>query len=303
MSRPKQLKLATLSERGIDKGLHDGRFNALADELYQDFDSFWWKEIRTFENLLHEKFSADAVFVSDNVPHAKRFGIEILEVANVDHVIEFLLSYLETTHPDASVVVADVFQAPMPASRLVIQLDGCTLEQDALAWFLDRSLVEKVTLLDAHKLRESLSRVNVSKALPWLHDRVGTSVPSSEFWAMIYSGKGFVPMSNKSGQDWHEYKFGGKIVSRMRECATCWEVVEKDEFYISNCLPARHTIKIECSHRVFSEELFDRVVEELSAIDQTWGVRFSLFEDLNTSDSYVGGVLVAPKGELVLEGR
>jgi hypothetical protein len=133
------LSLKVFSERGIDQGLSVGRFNVLADMPDQEFADSWAKEIKRFKKRLHEQFAADEVFVSNRMSPDKHFGVEITGPVEICKVFGSILAYITDNVPESSVVIGSVFDSPMPAARLVIWGGGCALDQDALAWFLNRA--------------------------------------------------------------------------------------------------------------------------------------------------------------------
>jgi hypothetical protein len=296
------IDLSVLSEGGFDHALSEGIYNALADDADLGFESCWWSEIQRFEKAIHGTFSSEAVFVSDNIPAGKRFGIEITGPAKLAEVFRFLFSYLEKNHPDGSVVIGDLFAAPIPAARLLISERGCVIDQDATAWFLHRSRVEGVSCFNTQLLQKSFSTTEISSFIPWLDGKNHISLQPSEFWSVVYSGREFLPMMNEQGEDWQSYKFGHSIIRRLSDCIV--ELgVEDHEFYLSGSLPNQRVVKIECSRGAFTEELFESVTKLVRKMDRTWSVRFSVFERLDTTDSYLGGVIYTHKGELFSEGN
>jgi|SRR5690242_12887950 len=301
MSNFEKLSITAFSERGIDNGLHTGRFNALAGATDDDFESYWWREITLFEKILDEKFGAGAVFVSDNVPPGKRFGVEICGNAKVPDVLAFVLSHLESTHPDAAVVVGDVLNAPIPAARLILSPSGCALDQDAVAWFVNRAPAERVKFQNLPQLREDISSTNIVIAHHWLQEKGGVLMSPFEFWSSVYSGKPFVPMTNDQGEARQAFELGSDIIGKLVDCRLDLEI-DASDFYLSHSLPGHRAVKIECSRGVFDERTFDKVIKMVTRMDRTWGCRFSIFESLDEPDSYLGGIIFTPGGKLILEG-
>jgi hypothetical protein len=302
MLRLDQLSLATFSERGIDRGLSGGRFNALSSMPVLEFERYWRKEIARFEKRIREHFSSEAVFVSDNVPLGKRFGIEVTGPANSEKVFQCLLDYIEAEHPDSSSVIGSVFESPMPSSGLVVSREGCALDQDALAWFLDRAFVEGVRLANLRQLRETFSAVNIAKEVPCLQGRGSISLTPANFWRMIYAGDKCYPMEGENLEPATGYELGGEIVSRLYDRLRTLGHVDEDTLFISSALPRHRVLKIECARNILDANLLTEVEDVVIGFHETWGVRFSVFENLLEPNCYLGGVLITPTRNTFLEG-
>jgi hypothetical protein len=300
MSQLQSLDVGVFSERGFDKGLEDGQFNTVANGSSRDFYEYWLKQTTQFEKSLDEKLGRGNVFVSDHIPQGKTFCIEVCENARAVTVFDFVLSYLENTHPDASVIISNLFGSPMPAASLVIGAAGCALEQDVLAWYLDRAVVEAVKFRNLQTIREEFSKTDISAVYPWLGRKSDIWLRPSEFWSMIYSGEKLIPMGTPE-DDWRGYEFGYKVIGRLRDCILD-HGLDREKFFLSFSLPKRRIVKIECSQSFLDEGLLDEIARTVTNIDKTWGARLSVFEDLTAVNSYAGGIVVLPGGELVCEG-
>jgi hypothetical protein len=292
---------AFLSEFGTDYWLDRGRFNTLASKYVCDFNAYWWGETCRFEDRLRAKFAGDTILVSDHVPPSKSFSIWPKERPAIDRLCSACMEYLAQEHPDASIVIASPLGYPLGAGRLVLTTKGTWMDLDLARWFVEQTASLDLSVPEPSEFEKRLRRSDVRTALPWLTESSGRSVSSQEFWEITYTGGGLQRIEDSKIKRKDGYRLGSEIVGHL--CDRYWILHEDEscEVYISHSLPKHRIIKVECTRDVCDSTFVAGVLRIISGIDETWAVRFSVFASLIEDDSYLGGLIVMPDGNFILE--
>jgi hypothetical protein len=298
----KRLTYSSISEFGVDYGLQKGRFNTVANDNVEAFSKYWWGEVCRFEKYLIEKFSAESIFVSDHVPDYKSFTVTPAGKLALDQLCEIALAYLEREHPDASLAVAHPFDSVMPSGSLILTVKEAWIEQDINFWVFEKSVINGAVLPGLNDLRNYAVAVDIRKALSWFNNIDATPLGPKEFWSLLYSGEGIGGMGRSEREETKAYSVGGQIVNTLSERYWVLEEDETCDVYISSSLPKHRIIKIECTRARCDQLFVQEILRIVRKIDKSWTVRFAIFEDLVLDNSYLGGIIVKPDNQFIIEG-
>jgi hypothetical protein len=291
----RRIPIQVYGELAFQNALDSGQFHTLADRSCEGFSSYWWGEICRFEAFLAQHFSTDEFFISDHVQPGKIFILELYENQIIENIIELCFSFLLTNHPDASICITQIFKSPASTSSFVFSLTKCGLDHDAEAWFTDKAKRSRLFREDviALKTAQSLKSVPIS----CLFKTSYSPIKSPEFWRIVYSGAYHFPMKTKLSEDQSCLSVGSNII---RALDARLGTLTPPDYFASSAFTFYRSIKIECTPGFF-EQFGDVILETVGLIDKTWGIRCSIFNDLRTSDSYLGGVLITPSGSVLAE--
>lgn len=284
-----------LSEAGFDNGSKVGRFGRLPAAADGDFHQSWWDETCRFEEYINRTFRPEEVFVSDHEAFAKEFVIWPMEKPPFDALCEACVSYLRSNHPDGAVVMASPLDSPMPVGSMTLTPDSVWVEQDVAWWIAQRTRQLQVKLPGFDGAVSRWLEVNLARRLPWLNRRIGKRLPPVGFWEAIYSGDGFAVV----GQDGHD--LGHYIRRRVVDTPRIRELIHSGDVFVAGQLGKHRITKVECSLACCLPELVESVFALVQGIDGAWAIRFSVFENLTTDDSYCGSLLVSTAGDYLIE--
>lgn len=299
----RKLRYSLLSEFGIDYNLRRGRFCAIGDDSRGVFSDFWWKETCRFENYLISRFPGHSIFVSDHIPAHRAFTIWPKENPPLDKLCESSVAYLETTQPDSCVVMAHPLGFKLGAGRIVFGPSGAWIDQDIAWWLIKECSKANIVLPGLADLLEKIGAVDVLETLPWLKESRVVRTDSQLFWEQVYSQRGLPRIGKADAEEVKGYRIGGEIVSRLSHRYWLLDENESCDVYISGSLPTHRIVKVECARKVCDRDFVEGLIRSVSGIDDTWAVRFSIFDDLTADNSYLGGIVSLPDHKIIVESR
>jgi hypothetical protein len=299
----KKLVTKSLSEFGIDSGLQQGRFNGIGAETGDAFNDFWWKQTCHFESHLNKQFPHSSIFVSDHVPDYKSFGIWPERESPVDDIYTTSLRYLEVEQPQASVVFASPLGYPLGAGRIVTNLSGIWMDLDLVWWFIAKCQRSTFELFSLSNVKRKLEGVGLSNSLVWVGDLASTSVEPKKYWEQIYSNEGLLPIGKTERQKEKGFDLGYELIRRISQRCCVHDEDELSNVYISRSIASHRIIKVECNKRIFDRDFVEGIARLVAGFDETWALRFSVYEDFIVDDGYLGGLLILPGGKYVSEGE
>jgi len=280
-----------------------GRFCEPGSDADRDFNDYWWEETCKFETYVTRQFGSGLLPVSSDTPFYKEFCIWPQKGAPLDKACEACLDYLDANHPTACVELAGPLAYRIGTGRLVLTLNGIWLDQDLIFWFSEKSNLAGFALPGFNELRGNNERIDIESALPWLKSQKGKRVKSQEFWRMVYSNHGLSLVGKTGAEESERYSLGGEIVSHLSQRYWVLDENESCEVYISGSLGSHRVVKVECSRQVCDQNFVESVFRVVARIDGTWAVRFAVYEDLIADNAYLGGIIMTPQGEFMLEGH
>lgn len=153
-----------------------------------------------------------------------------------------------------------------------------------------------------NELRSKVESVDVQQALPWVGELQGTRLEPMRFWEVVYSNRDLPLVGRTDREETKGYRLGNEIVSHLSTRYWILDENRSSEVYISGSLGKCRIIKVECARSVCDRNFVENVFRIVTGIDGTWAVRFAVFEDLITDNSYLGGIIVDQNGKFLIEG-
>ena len=258
-------------------------------------EDFWGKWHR-LEQLLLGKFPSAGVYLFEPGDQGKVFGVEVEDDSQVGQVVEFLIAFRDANEPEAAVGIGDLLHAPVPVARLTFGKEHLAIEQDPLAWYINRARVMNLPFGGLETLSRYFSSSDLFGPCGWLKAHKPAVLSPPEFWSKVYSGEGFERAEEK------DHRNASDLARLIDEYSFNSEACDMDVFNASSRISKSLLVKIECSRRVFNSELFSDISRIVRRFNPKWAVRFSVFEDLLSANSYLGGVITSPGGLVFVEG-
>jgi hypothetical protein len=296
-----KLPWSSVSEFGVDYGFSHGRFNRLADEEEGDFNDYWWKEMCRFEEAMVKVFPDHKdCFGSGDTPYRREFVVWPEKDLPMTKLFESCLRYLSSLQPEASVCIASPLEFDLGCGRVALNTRQVWIDQDLVFWMLNTA-TSGLPNPTREKLFRNSHLVGLCNLHPWLNQLAPVSLDPTSFWKMVYGNQGQLTMESFIGGEAKAYRKHSEIVSKLCDKYGILDEKESCEVFLSHSSAGHRVVKVECTLKAFTPDLFEGALKIMRRVDESWALRFAVFENLIEEDCYCGGVMVLPSGEILAE--
>jgi hypothetical protein len=292
----------TLSEHGVDQGFTSGKFNDIGEDYDKDddFNEMWWEEMCRFQDYMTGKLPKwSESFVPGGTPYYRSYLIqETCDPLPLEAICLESLDYLQKLDFRASIVIATPLRFPIASGSIILTNDGIWVEQDLLWWLYMKADASLIRFLGLDNTKAASEAVRLSESLPWTTELVAHYLNPEKFWDNIHQKHGVLPVGTTDKEEMRGYKIAREILNRIRQKY----MTELDEgMAVSGSLGKNRTFKIECTREMCNRAFVEKIKDLTFGIDDTWVIRFMVFEQLCLDNSYLGALLIQRDGTYVIE--